>query len=164
MELLLWRATSTGWKVRRKQSQPFLGADTFLWKTPAFSLSPSVLLYMNKWFWITDNQGPRHPELLGSVDIWNYLQIWAFLWKEDKSFIQLSAVSVVPWSLNRHQSYGLCWSGQAPQGHNWHSRVSIILSTSACLVLPPFTTRVCFHPGCAYLSHSPNISDPQTCS
>ena len=116
MELLLWRATSMGWKVRRKQSQPFLEADTFLWKTPAFSLSPSVLLYMNKWFWITDNQGPRHPELLGSVDIWNYLQIWAFLWKEDKSFIQLSAVSVVPWSLNRHQFYGLCWSGQAPRG------------------------------------------------
>ena len=156
----LWRATCMEWKVRRKQSQPFLGADTFLWRTPAFSLSPSVLLYMNKWFWVTDNQGPSHPELLGSVDIWNYLQIWAFLWKEDKSFIQLSVVSVIPWSLNRHQSYGLCWSGQAPQGTTDAREYPLFCPLLLVLFCAPFIARVCFHPGCAYLSHSPNISDP----
>lgn len=142
-ELLLWRATCMEWKVRRKESQPFPGADTFLWKTPAFSLSPSVLLYMNKWFWITDNQGPSQPEVLGSVDIWNYLQIWAFPWKEDKSFIQLSVVSVIPCSLNRHHSYGLCWSGQAPPVQL--TLVSIHYSVHFCLLssCPPASPWLC---------------------
>ena len=160
MELLLWRATSMGWKVRRKQSQPFLGADTFLWKTPAFSLSPSVLLYMNKWFWITDNQGPRHPELLGSLKLSADLSL-----SLERRQIFHPVVSGVcsPMKFKQASVLWIVLKWASPTGHNWHSRVSIILSTSACLVLPRFTTRVCFHPGCAYLSHSPNISDLQTC-
>ena len=119
----------------------FFRAFTFLWRTPAFSLSPSVLLYMNKWFWVTDNQEPSHPELLGSVDIWNYLQIWALLWKEDKSFIQLSGVSVIPWSLNRHQSYGLCWSGQAPQGTTDTREYPLFCPLLLVLFCAPFIAR-----------------------
>lgn len=114
MGLLLGRATCTGHRYRESK------ASTLQELIPTCKVHlPShfphgLLPYVNYWSQMTDNQPSDHPGLLGSLKLWDYLQIWAFFWRECTAFTQLSVVSVIPWSLESHRPHGFGWSVQTP--------------------------------------------------
>ena len=160
MELLLWRATCTGWKVRRKQSQHFPGADTYLWSTPAFPLSPALLPYLTNWSPITDNQRSTHPGICETLKLSADLSIFL-------ESMQLSPdCQWCPWSCEVQKAFSPMDLAKVGKLHSAElTLMSTLYSTHFCLLssCPSFTTRVCFSSGCAHLCHSRSISDLQTC-